>query len=233
MTDPTKFPDAIPATWSSGHPTVAISGATFLTGSGWGLWEGALAVAELKNAGVRILMLTQDGRVRAQAQLAALDEHLRPDPHRADRTRWRHLRHHLERRHRPCAAGQSHDHRAGLPPGPGRLTERGVPSCRAPGHGLRPRFRRSHPLLAAVHPRRAMDVVVHDPRSGRVRPDRDHVERQQDRPVCPRHERSPAPHLDHRLGVAGLARRRRHPHRRSHCRRDERDHGCRRGPWSR
>ncbi|TPG19169.1 PQQ-dependent sugar dehydrogenase [Pedococcus bigeumensis] len=74
MTDLTKFPSAIPARWSSGDPTVATSGASFLTGSGWGLWEGALAVAELKNAGVRILMLTEDGRVRAQAQLAALDD---------------------------------------------------------------------------------------------------------------------------------------------------------------
>lgn len=64
MTDLTKFPNAIVARWSSGFPTVAPSGGTFLTGSRWGRWEGALAVALLKDQGVRVFSLTPDGRVR-------------------------------------------------------------------------------------------------------------------------------------------------------------------------
>ena len=74
MTDPSLKPTPLPARWSSGSPTVATSGATFLTGSRWGRWEGALAVAELKNQGVRVLMLTPDGRVRGTEQVPALDD---------------------------------------------------------------------------------------------------------------------------------------------------------------
>jgi glucose/arabinose dehydrogenase len=64
MTDTAQFPSAVRARWSSGVPTVATSGATFLTGSAWGKWEGALAVAELKNTGVRVLSMTPGPRVR-------------------------------------------------------------------------------------------------------------------------------------------------------------------------
>ena len=41
MTDLVKFPAAQRAAWSSGAPTLATSGATFLQGSGWGTWQGA------------------------------------------------------------------------------------------------------------------------------------------------------------------------------------------------
>ena len=73
MTNTVKYPAAIRARWSSGNPTVATSGATFLTGSAWGRWEGALAVAELKNTGVRVLSMTPDGRVTADEQMSPLD----------------------------------------------------------------------------------------------------------------------------------------------------------------
>jgi glucose/arabinose dehydrogenase len=73
MTDKVKYPNAISAKWSSGNPTVATSGATFLTGDSWGRWEGALAVAELKDTGVRVLSMTPDGRVTADEQMAPLD----------------------------------------------------------------------------------------------------------------------------------------------------------------
>ncbi len=73
MTDTATYPAAIRARWSSGNPTVATSGATFLTGSSWGRWEGALAVAELKNTGVRVLSMTPDGRVTADEQMGPLD----------------------------------------------------------------------------------------------------------------------------------------------------------------
>lgn len=74
MTDLAKFPQAVRARWSSGSPTTATSGAAFLTGSAWGAWEGALAVAELKNTGVRVLLMTPDGRIRASTQMAALND---------------------------------------------------------------------------------------------------------------------------------------------------------------
>lgn len=57
MTDLTKFPSALPAMWSSGFPTVATSGAAFLTDPRWGAWRGMLAVAELKGEGVRLMRM--------------------------------------------------------------------------------------------------------------------------------------------------------------------------------
>ena len=54
MTDTEKFPDAVEAAWSTGDPTAAMSGAAFLEGEQWGSWNGALAVAELKNTGVGV-----------------------------------------------------------------------------------------------------------------------------------------------------------------------------------
>jgi glucose/arabinose dehydrogenase len=55
MTDLTKFPTATRALWSSGYPTVATSGATFLTGPAWGEWQGALAVGLLKGQGIYLM----------------------------------------------------------------------------------------------------------------------------------------------------------------------------------
>jgi glucose/arabinose dehydrogenase len=57
MTDLTKFPSAKSAMWSSGSPTVATSGATFLTDPRWGAWRGALAVALLKDQGVTLMRM--------------------------------------------------------------------------------------------------------------------------------------------------------------------------------
>ena len=73
MTDTTKYPQALPARWSSGSTTVATSGITFLQGSGWGRWNGALAVAELKGQGVRVLTLNSAGQVTRQEQIPVLD----------------------------------------------------------------------------------------------------------------------------------------------------------------
>lgn len=65
MTDLTKFPDAIEATWSSGDPTLATSGATFLDDPSWGEWDGALAVAMLKTRQIALMKLDEEGtRVR-------------------------------------------------------------------------------------------------------------------------------------------------------------------------
>jgi glucose/arabinose dehydrogenase len=63
MTDRKKFPKALPAIWSSGNPTVATSGITFLSGSAWGSWNGAMAVAQLKGTGIRLVFLDAAGKV--------------------------------------------------------------------------------------------------------------------------------------------------------------------------
>jgi glucose/arabinose dehydrogenase len=61
MTDLIKFPNAKPAVWSSGFPTIAPSGATFLDGDRWGNWNGRLAMAVLKGNELRVLAFTADG----------------------------------------------------------------------------------------------------------------------------------------------------------------------------
>lgn len=62
MTDLVKFPDAIQATWSSGDPTLATGGITFLDHPVWGAWNGALAVAMLKTKQIALLRLSDDGK---------------------------------------------------------------------------------------------------------------------------------------------------------------------------
>lgn len=57
MTDTTKFPDARTAVWSSGCPTIAPSGGTFLAGDRWAGWNGALAMAVLKGQQLRVFWL--------------------------------------------------------------------------------------------------------------------------------------------------------------------------------
>jgi glucose/arabinose dehydrogenase len=54
MTDRAEFPDAVGAIWSSGVPTVATSGTTWLDGCQWGAWDDHLAVATLRGAHLRI-----------------------------------------------------------------------------------------------------------------------------------------------------------------------------------
>ncbi len=53
------IPDARAAVWSSGCPTIAPSGAEFITGPQWGRWTGALAVAVLKDR--ELLLVSLDG----------------------------------------------------------------------------------------------------------------------------------------------------------------------------
>ena len=61
MADLGKFPTAKVAVWTSGYPTIAPSGATFLSGAQWRGWDGALAVAVLKNTELRIMFLDTPG----------------------------------------------------------------------------------------------------------------------------------------------------------------------------
>ena len=73
MTDLRKFPGARVAMWSSGYPTVATSGATFLRG-GRGEWQGALAVGLLKGKGIYLMRFNPTpttSRVASVTRLAA------------------------------------------------------------------------------------------------------------------------------------------------------------------
>jgi glucose/arabinose dehydrogenase len=42
---------------------VATSGITFLSGSAWGSWNGALAVGQLKGTGIRLIFLDAAGKL--------------------------------------------------------------------------------------------------------------------------------------------------------------------------
>jgi glucose/arabinose dehydrogenase len=57
MTDRSRFPDARRAIAGSGIPPIAPCGATFLSGSRWGTWEGTLVVALLRGEALRSFKL--------------------------------------------------------------------------------------------------------------------------------------------------------------------------------
>jgi len=63
MTDLDAFPDAVEAIWSTGSPTLALAGASFIEGSAWGDWDGVLAVATLKAEHLHIYVINAEGEV--------------------------------------------------------------------------------------------------------------------------------------------------------------------------
>lgn len=67
MTDLTRYPDAVPAVWSTGSPTQALCGAAFLSGAQWGPWDGALAVTALKGEKLVVLQLDSRGGLASTA----------------------------------------------------------------------------------------------------------------------------------------------------------------------
>ena len=73
MTDLVKFPGALEAKWSSGSPTLATSGSIFLEGDQWGVWEGRLAVATLKDKKLRLFEFTPGGELVSQVIVPELD----------------------------------------------------------------------------------------------------------------------------------------------------------------
>ena len=73
MTDLVKFPDAVEAKWSSGSTTLATSGGIFLEGAQWGVWEGRLAVATLKDSKLRLFEFTPEGAFVSQVIVPELD----------------------------------------------------------------------------------------------------------------------------------------------------------------
>jgi glucose/arabinose dehydrogenase len=73
MTDLQRFPDAVPAVWSSGGNTEAICGAAFIAGDQWGDMQGLLAVAALKGAKLLLMRVGSAGKVTDVGRLPQLD----------------------------------------------------------------------------------------------------------------------------------------------------------------
>lgn len=73
MTDLQRFPDAVPAAWSSGSPVEAVAGASFVSGAQWGGLDGTLAVAGLRGAKLLIMTVDAQGAVAAVAVPGELD----------------------------------------------------------------------------------------------------------------------------------------------------------------
>ncbi|MDQ3107566.1 MAG: PQQ-dependent sugar dehydrogenase, partial [Actinomycetota bacterium] len=71
MTDTGKFPDAMRPVWASGTPTLATAGATFVTGSAWGSWNGALIVACLKAQRLQVFTLDAAGNLTSTTSALA------------------------------------------------------------------------------------------------------------------------------------------------------------------
>ncbi len=61
MTDFSLGSDVFGAAWSTGSPTLALSGGDWTDGADWGAWENALAVAALKNQTLRLLFFNDEG----------------------------------------------------------------------------------------------------------------------------------------------------------------------------
>ena len=74
MTDTGRYPNAFRASWRSGCPTIATSGATFVYGSQWGEWDGGLVMAVLKGSHLRMVRLSADG-LRTTALSGAVPNH--------------------------------------------------------------------------------------------------------------------------------------------------------------
>ena len=62
MTDQSLPGPQIAAKWSSGVPTLATSGASFVSGDGWGWYDGTLAVAALKASRVVFMKFDAKGK---------------------------------------------------------------------------------------------------------------------------------------------------------------------------
>ena len=59
----------VPPAWASGSPTLATSGAAFLSGAGWGDWEGQLVVSTLKEEDLRRFAVGTDGTATLEETL--------------------------------------------------------------------------------------------------------------------------------------------------------------------
>ena len=73
MTDLT-IPGAVPAVWSSGDPTIAVSGITFLAGAAWGGYEGLLVAGVQKDTGLLGLRLDGSGALAEAFRVPELED---------------------------------------------------------------------------------------------------------------------------------------------------------------
>lgn len=69
MTDRQRFPDAVAAIWSSGDPTQAPSGVAIINNDKWRGWNGAAAMAMLKDKHLMVLRLDAQNKVVAEAKV--------------------------------------------------------------------------------------------------------------------------------------------------------------------
>jgi glucose/arabinose dehydrogenase len=67
-------PDVVPAIWSSGDPTIAVSGITFLSGDAWGDYDGLLVAGVQKDTGLLALRLDDDGNLAEQFRIPELQD---------------------------------------------------------------------------------------------------------------------------------------------------------------
>ena len=70
MTDPDRVPGARAAVWSSGTPTIATPGLTFVDGPAWGEWSGAAVVSSQQGEKLVFLKLNEDGTEVTQEAVA-------------------------------------------------------------------------------------------------------------------------------------------------------------------
>ncbi len=87
MTDP-DIEGARGAVWSSGCPTIAPSGAEFITGAQWGQWTGALAVALLKDRQLLLVGIDGDSVTSTRAELVGELGRLRTVRNAPDGSLW-------------------------------------------------------------------------------------------------------------------------------------------------
>jgi glucose/arabinose dehydrogenase len=73
MTD-LERPGVVPAIWSSGTPTIAVCGITFLAGQVWGAYEGLLVAGVQKDTGLLALRLDGDGAVVEEFRIPELED---------------------------------------------------------------------------------------------------------------------------------------------------------------
>jgi glucose/arabinose dehydrogenase len=64
-----SLPGAVAAVWSSGDPTIATSGGTFLDGKRWGSYDGLMLLGVLKGQGVLALRISAAGTLQHQFRL--------------------------------------------------------------------------------------------------------------------------------------------------------------------
>lgn len=72
MTDLAKYPDARSAVYSTGNPTLALSGGTWLSGSQWGSLDGTFVAAALKATSVRVLAISAQNALQSVSDIPEL-----------------------------------------------------------------------------------------------------------------------------------------------------------------